>query len=269
MYACKAYADNIINMFRGTAFSYGTRKYLALFTNNLTRLGTDGTEASFSGYARQEITFARDKDKVGRIYNTKPITFSNSGTAQTIRYIGVYTNSQPGTFTNPILWGPLATPLDLEGDVRFDADSISWEMSGLFGDELRKKVTDPIIGSSNSGYLRSVYVALYENDPKSGGSEIEKTIDGTSSGYSRVTLTTSNFTAPQDDEDGYSYTNLGSTLTLTTEAKTSWGNVGYVGLMSSATSGYLYASFALQQGITVDSGDSVRIPEGSLEFHVG
>lgn len=270
MYACKAYADNIINMIRGTSFTYGSgKKYLALFTKNLTRLGTNGTEASFAGYSRQEISFARDTEDVGRIYNNKPITFSNSGSAQTIRYIGVYTGSQPGDFSDPILWGPLASPLVLDGDVRFDKDSISWQMTGFFGDELRKKVTDPIIGSSSSGALRTLYVALYDNNPKSGGVEIEKTIDGTTSGYSRVALTTSDFAEPQDDSDGYSYTSLQSTITITTEANVGWGNVRYIGLMSAASSGYLYASFELQQNITVGSGDSVRIPVGSLELHVG
>ena len=266
MYACKEYADNIINTLRNVAFTYGRNKYLALFTDGLTRLGTDGTEASFTGYERKAITLIQDTDNPAIVKNSNAITFSNTGSAQTIKYVGIYMTDVEGTFTNPILWGPLASEVEVEGDVRFDAGSISWEMSGFFTNDFRTKILTPLVGTntSNSSGKYRLYAALFNGDPASGGTEVSRT----STGYARKQLPYVGFAEPADD-GGYSKTSLAEAITMTDEATGDWGNITHVGLMTASTSGYLYMSFPLSTPVTVSAGDSVKIPYESLEFKVG
>ena len=60
MYASNYLETAIINLMRGTSLQAPTGLYVGLFLSDPTDTGTAGTEVSYTGYARQPITFQLD-----------------------------------------------------------------------------------------------------------------------------------------------------------------------------------------------------------------
>lgn len=98
----------------GTGFGYslGTRLWVALFTATPSDAG-GGTEATYTGYARQPFRTGAQTDDVqftapdgtGTATNVQVITFpANTGSSQTVTSWGVFNAVTAGTM---LFWGPL------------------------------------------------------------------------------------------------------------------------------------------------------------------
>ena len=58
MYASNFYENLVLNLMRGQSAAAPSNLYLALFLSNPGDTGSEGTEISYTGYARQPITFS-------------------------------------------------------------------------------------------------------------------------------------------------------------------------------------------------------------------
>lgn len=100
------YVVNKINdqIFKGTAISLGTSRYLALYTTNPTAANT-GTEASGGSYARQSFGVAASSG--GTSTSSALVTFT-SMSAGTYPYYGILDAITGG---NLIVFGALIAPI--------------------------------------------------------------------------------------------------------------------------------------------------------------
>ena len=97
----------------------------------------------------------------------------------------------------------------------------------------------------------TVYVALFTSDPTDAGSGTE--VSGGS--YARTAVT---FGAPS----GGASTN--SAAVEFPQCTSSWGTVGWIGIMDASTSGNLLYHTALDTSKTIDTGDIFKISTGNL-----
>lgn len=93
-------------------YSLATRLWVALFTATPSDTG-GGTEATYTGYARQSFRSGADvdgnqftaPDGTGNATNVNVITFpANTGSSQTVTSWGIFNASTAGTM---LFWGPL------------------------------------------------------------------------------------------------------------------------------------------------------------------
>lgn len=84
------YLENaILNLtLNGTAFTAVATPYLALFTADPTDAGT-GAEATWTGYARQSMSFATASGTGGSISTDAAITFPATDASVTITHFGI------------------------------------------------------------------------------------------------------------------------------------------------------------------------------------
>ena len=97
----------------------------------------------------------------------------------------------------------------------------------------------------------TVYVGLYTSDPTDANTGTE--VSGGS--YSRTAVT---FGAPSN---GVSLNNAAVEFQ---QASSSWGTVGWIGILDASTSGNLLYHTPLDISKTIDSGDIFKIAVGSL-----
>ena len=224
MYATHYLESIILNVFRGTTATGFTSLTAGLFTTSPTNTGTAGTEISYTGYARQPITFV---DFMTSTYNpgtqnSAQIKWPMSSIAAgTVRFIGVYSGA------NMILYGELTTPLSvLAGQAPTAAAyDIRYYITGTFGHVFKQSIMSLFRGVSISGF--TPYFALFNGNPESGGVELS------GGGYARRAVT---FGAPAVLVTG-GKTTIKNTSSITMPTPTaSWGYWSYDALMESSTS---------------------------------
>lgn len=103
---------------RGGTYT-GGRLWMALFTAAPSEAG-GGTEATFTGYARQSFRSGAQVDSdqftvndgTGTAQNSNDVIYAaNSGSSQTVTHFGIMTASSGGTM---LFWGPLAAPKTID-----------------------------------------------------------------------------------------------------------------------------------------------------------
>jgi len=97
----------------------------------------------------------------------------------------------------------------------------------------------------------TVYVALFTSDPTDAGSGTE--VSGGS--YARTAVT---FDAPSNG------VTTNSAAVEFPQCTSSWGTVGWIGIMDASTSGNLLYHTALDASKTIDTGDIFKISTGNL-----
>ena len=97
----------------------------------------------------------------------------------------------------------------------------------------------------------TVYVALFTSDPTDAGSGTE--VSGGS--YARTAVT---FGAPSNG------VTTNSAAVEFPQCTSSWGTVGWIGIMDASTSGNLLYHTALDTSKTIDTGDIFKISTGNL-----
>ena len=132
-------------------------------------------------------------------------------------------------------------------------------MASVLSTYLGNKVLRWALGTAMISAPANCYLALFDGDPKGGGSEVTTTIRA----GGRLAL---DFETVADN---------GTTVTLATDADTDFGtsagdaSVSHVGVFDASSSGNLLASKALSSVQNVQTGAPVKVLSGDLEFNFG
>ena len=260
MHATNYFENAMLNIFRGTAITAPAKVYVALRTEDPTDAGTAGAEISYSGYARQEITFsAPAADQNGGMYieNAAQIGFpeapASGGTAKYIALMDALTGG------NMLLYAPLSNSLAITAGIApvFPIGSIHWTWSGLFSAAAKTAVMNTLRGTSMAGITPKI--AFYNGDPAASGTEFS------GSGYARLSVT---FGAPaQDPETGDEVIkNTAPPFSASTTANT--GTLTHIAVMDALTGGNVFAILPLPNSITVKKNQTVGFVAGQLKIRV-
>ena len=227
MYATNYFEQMILNVFRGATAAAPSTVYLGLFLTSPGESGSAGQEVSYTGYARQPITFsapAAMETGIG-IQNAADITFPASpSSAGSGSYIGVFDSATDG---NCLLYGALEVEQDIEVQEApvIVAGGAKWWLSGDMTNAFKAAVLNLLRGVSVSGV--TPYLALYTDSPDNEGVELS------GDNYERLALT---FGAPT--EQGGGECKISTTASVATNrASTVWGTWGYTAVMSAASGG--------------------------------
>lgn len=121
-----------------------------------------------------------------------------------------------------------------------------------FSNYLENKVLLHVFGGTSYTAPGTLYLGLYTTSPGEGNTGTE--CSGTS--YARQTIA---FTVVNDTASNTSAVEF-------PVAGSSWGSIGYVGILDNLTSGNLLAYGALTTAKTIDSGDVFRVEAGDLDI---
>jgi hypothetical protein len=122
---------------------------------------------------------------------------------------------------------------------------------------VRNSMLDWLTGRTTPASVATRYITTFYGDPQSGGSENISTITGSAN---RIDMTTAMAAATS----GAALSN--ADITFTTNASAG-ATVDYVAVYSAITGGTLYATASVTSK-TLTTGDSLRIPSGSLSFSI-
>ena len=264
MYASNYLETAIINLMRGTALAAPDALYVGLFLSDPTDSGTAGTEVSYSGYARQAVTFGFDGSD--SIQNTAAITFptASASVSSPVTHIGIY-DKATGTSGSTHMWlyGALTTPLTIQGGISpvFRVNSIKWTFSGNLSAAYKQQILNTIRGQQASVAAFSPYIGLCNGDPNGNGSELSGT------DYARFAVT---FAAPSTDSDAATASMTSNTADIVTPnaAGSYWGVWNYSGIYTAASGGSLFASVPLSASYTMNEGSVGGFRAGQLTFSV-
>ena len=222
------FEKKVLNTMLGTTAQAPSAVYVALYLSDPTETGAQGTEAAYSGYARQVLTLnapSADGSNV-KCTNSGDVVFPMPPSAAgTVTYAAIMDSLTGG---NMLVYSELTNPITLSAEMtpKFSAGDISINLeSGNMAPEFKTKVLNLMRGTNIVGF--TPYFAMYNGDPAASGAELSGT------GYARLSLTFSN---PAEQPSGHmmiSNTNSGMTAT----AESNWGNWAYGVIMDAETSG--------------------------------
>lgn len=264
MYASNYLETGIINLMRGTALSAPTALYVGLFLSDPTDSGTGGTEVSYTGYARQAVTFQLDGSAA--IQNSTVITFpeANASVGSPVTHIGIY-DSLTGTSGSTHLWlyGQLTTSLTIQTGVSpvFRVGSIKWTMNGNMSTIYKQNVLNTLRGQTSSLASFSPYIGLCNGDPNGSGAEFS------GNDYERIPVT---FAAPSTDSDQATASMTSNTTDVSSPNPASgyWGTLNYAGIYTAQTGGNLFSSVPLSSTYNMNEGSVAVFRSGQLTFSV-
>jgi hypothetical protein len=122
---------------------------------------------------------------------------------------------------------------------------------------VRNTMLDWLTGKSTPATVATRYITTYNGDPQGGGAENISTITGSAN---RIDMTTAMAAA----SSGSAVSNADITFTSSASAG---ATVDYIAVFSAITGGTVYASAAVTSK-TLTTGDSLKIPSGSLTFSI-
>lgn len=227
MYATNYLETAVLNLFRGQSIGAPTNVYMALFLNNPSETGQAGTEVSYSGYARQAVSFSAPASMNGSIgiQNSGDITFAKAPVAiGTITHIGIMDSLTGG---NMLLYAELTESLTVIADEApvIVSGEAQWWITGNLSDAYKTKVLNLLRATNLSGFVP--YLSLWSGSPENSGAELS------GGGYSRVALT---FGAPTEQSSGQS--KISNSVRVTTNRSTEpWGTWSYTAIMDAAANG--------------------------------
>ena len=264
MYASNFFEEKMLGLLKGSSITAPANLYLGLFLSNPGDTGTAGTEVSYTGYARQPITFSAPAAVSGAtsgmvLSNSAVITFPESTTSSSVtaQYIGVFDAATGG---NMYLYGQLDTPLVIQSGVSpvFRAGAIQMIWSGNLSTYYRTAIMNTLRGINCAGF--SPYIAYYNSNPASGGVEVQ------ASDYSRMAVTFGDITQ-QDSGSGAALVQ-NRTQVMTPNATSNWGNVAYVGICDASTEGNYFMAISLGATFSVAAGTSIGFKAGDLKISI-
>ena len=264
MYASNFLETSIINLMRGSALTAPTALYVGLFLSDPTDSGTAGTEAAYTGYARQQVTFSLDG--TSSIQNSSVITFPEAAATvgSPVTHIGIY-DTQTGTSspTNLWLYGQLSTNLTIQAGVSpvFRAGAIKWTINGNLSPIYKQQILNCIRGQQASVASFNPYVGLCNGDPAGSGTELSGT------DYARFAVA---FEEPTTDSESAAATMTSNTTDITSPspAGSYWGNMSYAGIYTSASGGNLFMSVPLNGVYTMNEGSVAGFRAGALTVSI-
>lgn len=260
MWATNYFEDYMLNLMRGQNIPAQENMYLALFLSNPSDTGTAGTEISYSGYARQKITFTIPTPSGNGLMtqNASSISFPESPVAisSPVTYVGVYDSATIGT-GHMWLYGQLDTPLTVQAGVSpvFREGNVKWIWSGNLTTYYRTAVMNTLRNVACSGF--SPYIAFCNGDPTTTGSEFS------GNNYARVAVT---MTVPAQQASGADMSQNESEV-ITPISTGSWGTLTHVAICDNSTGGNYFAVQSTNTYIT-PSGTAIGFHAGALQFNV-
>lgn len=258
MYATNYFENAMLNLMRGSSITAPSTMYLALFLSNPGDTGTEGTEITYTGYARQAVTFSAPAASGAGlvIQNTALISFPEASTsAGTVTYVAVYDSSTGG---NIWLYGQLDTPLTVQTGVSpvFRAGAVKWIWSGNLSTYYRTAIMNTLRGTNCSGF--TPYVGFCNGDPTGSGSEFS------GNNYSRIAVT---MTAPAQQSSGTAMSQNNADV-LSPIATGNWGTLTTVAIFDAETSGNAYGVINLGTSYNATSGYAIGFRAGGLQFNI-
>lgn len=249
----------VLNAARSTTTTAPAEVYVALFLSSPTETGTAGTEASYTGYARQTVTLDTPTTTGTTVAtsNTNQIVFPTPPTASgTVTYAAICDSSSGG---NVLVYKALASPITLTSETspRFNAGEIVLTLAaGDMDPTYKVTVLNFLRGSNLVGF--SPYLALYNGDPTATGTELSGT------GYARLSLT---FGSPTEQVSGQmqmSNTNAAQTAA----ANANWGTFAYGVVMTDVSGGNRYYYKQNAATYAMNNGAQVYIASGAINVAV-
>lgn len=143
--------------------------------------------------------------------------------------------------------------------------------AGALSDYLENKLVDHVFRNTTYTPPATVYVALYTSacSDAAGGTEV------TGGSYARVAVASSlaNWAGTQSAgstaaSSGTAGTTSNNGVATFTTPSAGWGTVTYVGLLDASTSGNLLVCSSLGTAKTINTGDTVSFPAGSLTIQI-
>lgn len=258
MYASNYYENLMINLMRGQSISASGTYYLGLFLSNPGDTGSEGTEITYTGYARQAITFSAPAASGSglMIQNASLISFAESNSsAGTVTYVAVFDSLTGG---NMYLYGQLDTALVVQSGVSpvFRAGSVKWIWTGNLSTYYRTAIMNVMRGTNCTGF--SPYVAFCNGDPTGAGSEFS------GGSYARVAVTMS---APSQQASGTAMS-INSADVLSNISTGNWGNLTHVAIYDNSTGGNPFAIIDLGRTYSIPLGTAIGFHAGDLQFNV-
>ena len=255
MYACDYLENGILNALRGVTFAAPSRCYLALYLNDPGESGAAGTEISYTGYRRMEISFSPPADVSGGIgiQNLTEITFPTpDAAAGTVTHIGVMDAQTGGNMLargeliEPLAIGAKEPPVFLAGDVLL-------YLGGSLSRAFMAKVLNVLRGQTLQGI--TPYLSLWNGSPESSGAELS------GDNYARLPLT---FGAPAEQPSGQILMRNAAAASFP-RPSTAWGTWTHSALYTAASSGEPIYIKALPEAVVLRKGYMPTIAEGAVE----
>lgn len=258
MYATNYFENAMLNLMRGSNITAPSTMYLALMLSNPGDTGTEGTEITYTGYARQPISFsAPAASGTGMmIQNTAMISFPEaSSSAGSVTYVAVYDSLTGG---NMWLYAQLDTSLTVQTGVSpvFREETVKWVWTGNFTTYYKTAIMNTLRGISCSGF--TPYAGFCNGDPTGSGAEFS------GNGYARVLLS---MTAPEQQASGTAQS-VNSADVLSDVATGNWGTLNTVAIFNAASGGQAFAVINLSTSYNVTNKYAVGFHAGDLQVNV-
>lgn len=258
MYACNYLENGFLNVLRGITFSAPSKCYLALYINDPGESGTAGTEISYAGYVRKEITFSEPaaSDSGIAIQNISDITFPTPETAAgTITHIGVLDSLSGGNMlvrselSEPLVIGAKEPPVFLAGDVMF-------YFGGALSSTYKTKILNVLRGQTLNGVTPCF--SLWNGSPEDSGAELAGT------NYSRVPLT---FSSPSEQSSGQLLVSNSAAASFN-RPSTAWGTWSWSAIYSAVTGGEPIFCIERTESIDVKRGYMPTFDVGAIRLGI-
>lgn len=245
----------ILNVLRNITAVAPAKVYVALMLSDPTETGTAGTEASYTGYARQELVLNAPTTSGSDVStaNTSQITFPTpTGAAGTATHAAIFDAATGG---NALIYKQLTNPIVLTSETapRFAVGELELFLNG--GD------IDPVFKAKIINYLRGTsitgcnpYLALYTGDPASEGVELSGT------GYARLALV---FSEPVEQVSGQMQT-ANTNAAQSAAASSNWGTWAYGVIMDAQTVGNRLFKKANAGSYVMNNGAQAYIVAGAI-----
>lgn len=264
MYASNYLETAILNLMRGSAFAAPTALYVGLFLSDPQDSGLAGTEVTYTGYARQPVTF--ELYGTSAIQNAGVITFPEAASTvgSPVTHIAIYdTLTGTASPTNMLLYGQLTTNLTIQAGVSpvFRAGSIRWTINGNMSNIYKQQILNTLRRQQASVSSFTPYIGLCNGDPNSSGTELSGT------DYARIPVT---FAAPTSDADAATATMTSNTADVSSPnpAGSYWGTANYAGIYTAASGGNLFMSVPLNSTYVMNEGSVAGFRAGKLTVSV-
>ena len=255
MYATNYFEDSMLNIAaQAQNIPAVTMPYLELFLSNPGDEGTSGTPISYSGYARQLITFsdpAADGSGLS-MQNVGQIAFAESPiNAGQVTYVGVYDAISGGHL---LLYGQLDTPLQVNANVSpvFRDGSIKWLWSGNLNNYYRRLIMSTLLRTGTACPGFTPYIGLHNNDNEFSGNN-----------YARMPIS---FTTPAQQASGADMISNADEI-VSSIATGNWGTLNKVVIYDAPANGHAYAEISVNS-MTMTTGYAVVFHTGDLQFSI-
>ena len=257
MYATNYLERGFLNVMKNISLNAPDKVYVGLYITNPTEEGT-GIEVKYNGYERQEIKFSSAAEEDGQIQikNLEQVNFPKSEVdAGTITYIGISDSKVGG---NMLAYGKLVEDLDVRSgeSVILLKNEVVIYSNGQLSNAYKKKLLNIFKGENVQGIVP--YLALYNGNPESGGSEL------LGDNYSRVQI---QLNAPEENSSGQSVITNSNEI-IFNRPSSNWGNWSFTAVMDNERLGepiWIYNRGIVKE---LKRGYMPRAEIGALKFAI-